>query len=76
MNKPVSFLKRGNDLTVFVNKKSYTINETHPNYNEILANLASEQEVARLIDVKQTDSSNVTTRLMEGIITVNPQVTK
>lgn len=54
MNKPVSFLKRGNDLTVFVNKKSYTINETHPNYNDILANLSSEQEVARLIDVKQT----------------------
>ena len=29
-----------------------------------------------LIDVKQRDGSNVKTRLMEGIITVNPQVTK
>jgi hypothetical protein len=29
-----------------------------------------------LIDIKQTDSSNVKIRLMEGTITVNPQVTK
>lgn len=29
-----------------------------------------------LFDVKQVDSSNVTTRLVEGIITVLPQVTK
>jgi hypothetical protein len=29
-----------------------------------------------LIDVKQTDGSNVKTRLMEGVITFNPQVTK
>jgi hypothetical protein len=29
-----------------------------------------------LFDVKQTDDSNVKTRLMEGIVTVNPQVTK
>ena len=29
-----------------------------------------------LFDVKQTDASNTKTRLMEGVITVNPQVTK
>ena len=29
-----------------------------------------------LFDVKQVDSSNTTTRLVEGIITVLPQVTK
>jgi len=29
-----------------------------------------------LFDVKQLDNVNVTTRLVEGIITVNPQVTK
>ena len=29
-----------------------------------------------LFDVKQIDNANVTTRLVEGIITVNPQVTK
>ena len=29
-----------------------------------------------VFDVKQTDTSSVTTRLFEGIITVNPQVTK
>ncbi len=29
-----------------------------------------------LFDVKQIDNSNVTTRLVEGIITVLPQVTK
>jgi hypothetical protein len=29
-----------------------------------------------LFDVKQLDNVNITTRLIEGIITVNPQVTK
>jgi len=29
-----------------------------------------------LFDVKQIDNVNITTRLVEGIITVNPQVTK
>ncbi len=29
-----------------------------------------------LFDVKQVDNVNTTTRLVEGIITVNPQVTK
>jgi hypothetical protein len=29
-----------------------------------------------LFDVKQVDNVNTTTRLIEGIITVNPQVTK
>jgi hypothetical protein len=29
-----------------------------------------------LFDVKQVDNANTTTRLVEGIITVNPQVTK
>ena len=29
-----------------------------------------------LYDVKMVDSSNTTTRLVEGIITINPQVTK
>lgn len=29
-----------------------------------------------LFDVKQIDTSNVTSRVVEGIITVNPQVTK
>jgi hypothetical protein len=29
-----------------------------------------------LIDVKQKDAANLKTRLMEGVITVNPQVTK
>jgi hypothetical protein len=29
-----------------------------------------------VFDIKQIDTSNVTTRMFEGIITVNPQVTK
>lgn len=29
-----------------------------------------------VFDIKQLDTSNVTTRVVEGIITVNPQVTK
>lgn len=29
-----------------------------------------------LFDIKQKDTSNTTTRVFEGIITVNPQVTK
>jgi hypothetical protein len=29
-----------------------------------------------VFDIKQIDTSNTTTRMFEGIITVNPQVTK
>jgi len=37
------------------------------------ANIAAGRYV---YDVKMTDSSNITKRILEGIITINPQVTK
>ncbi len=40
------------------------------------ANTANIKAGRYLFDVKQIDNSNVTSRVVEGIITVNPQVTK
>lgn len=40
------------------------------------ANTANIKAGRYLFDVKQVDTSNVTSRVVEGIITVNPQVTK
>lgn len=40
------------------------------------ANTANIKAGRYLFDVKQIDSSNGVTRLFEGIVTVNPQVTK
>jgi hypothetical protein len=40
------------------------------------ANTANIKAGRYVFDVKQIDSSNITSRIIEGIITVNPQVTK
>jgi hypothetical protein len=40
------------------------------------ANTANIKAGRYVFDVKQIDTSNVTSRVVEGIITVNPQVTK
>ena len=40
------------------------------------ANTANIKAGRYLFDVKQVDTSNVTSRVVEGIISVNPQVTK
>lgn len=40
------------------------------------ANTASIKPGRYVFDVKSTDSTNITSRLLEGIITVTPQVTK
>lgn len=40
------------------------------------ANTANIKAGRYVFDIKQLDTSNITTRVIEGIITVNPQVTK
>jgi len=40
------------------------------------ANTANIRAGRYVFDIKQLDTSNITTRVVEGIITVNPQVTK